>query len=78
MTDSQLLRLLRSIDKHNQKVREIIEEIRKSGRKDCTSISERLDEGCLAIDCAESVGGYYLGSNWVNEGGRYVRRKKKS
>ena len=66
MTDSHLLRLLRSIDKHNQKVREIIIEIQESGRKDCIEISERLDEGCLAIDCAESVGGYYLGSNWVN------------
>jgi len=42
MTDSQLLRLLRSIDKHNQKVREIIEEIQESGRKDCNRISERL------------------------------------
>jgi len=78
MTDSQLLRLLRSIDKHNQKVREIIEEIQESGRKDCNRISERLDEECLAISCAEHVGGYYLGPNWVNEGGRYVKKKKQA
>lgn len=46
MTDSELMRLLLSIDGHNEKVARIIQRIEESGRKNCVEISGALLEQC--------------------------------
>lgn len=77
MTDSELLRLLRSIDNHNDKVLRIIDKIEESDRKDCLKLSEALREQCSQFASAEHVGGHFLGSKWVLQGLFYVKRVNK-
>lgn len=74
MTDSQLLRLLRAIDNHNEKVGEMLDRIRESGRPDAEKLYSDLSSQCHQIACAEHVGGHYFAEDWVNEKGAYVRR----
>ena len=74
MTDSELLRLLRSIDKHNQKILRILQKIEESDRKDRLKLSEALIEQCVQFASAESVGGQFLGPKWVSENGTCKRK----
>ena len=57
MTDSELIRLLRSIDGHNKRIIQIIDRIEESGREDC---AEALREHCAQFASAEDVGGHFL------------------
>jgi len=75
MNDSELLKLLRSIDSHNRKVHSIIERIRESGRHEAAEIAERLQAECSVFALAEHVGGRYLGESWVNRNGEYAKEK---
>ena len=73
MTNSELLRLLRAIDGHNQKVGQILARIRDSGRADAEKLWRDLCEQCHSFAWAEHVGGPYLGESYVNEGSTYRR-----
>lgn len=42
MSDSELLALLRSIDKHNDRVRAIVDRIAESGRADAAKLGNYL------------------------------------
>lgn len=74
MTDSELLRLLRAIDRHNSRVTRYLERIRQSSRADAKALWNALVEQCSIVSSAEHVGGTFLGKVYVNKGGTYVRR----
>lgn len=61
MTDSELIRLLRSIDNHNLKVAAIIDRIEQSGHQNAGSIADSLRAECVSIACATAIAMKHLG-----------------
>lgn len=60
MTDSELLRLLWSIDHHNMRVANAIARIESSSRADAASLARDLSEQCLSVASAEDIGLRYI------------------
>ncbi len=60
MTNSEVRRYLRSIDRHNDRVIKMIDRIEESGRKDGVDIAEALREQCAQFACAEAVCEHFL------------------
>lgn len=76
MKDYELIRVAKMIDRHNERIREIIARIEESGRDDAGDIVEQLylNEFPTAAS-AQAVVADFVGDKWELVFGQHIQRK---